>query len=113
MKTRLNPHVFNREKRFLLVALIGLVSASTAIAAMRYVDANSASPTPPYTTWATAARVIQDAVDAAAAGDEIVVTNGFYATGGRAVGTNVLLNRVAVERPATGNLLAVNFKLQG
>jgi len=65
------------------------------------VDANSANPTPPYINWATAAHTIQDAVDAAAPGDEIVVTNGIYATGGRAVGTDLLVNRVAVDKPLT------------
>ncbi|MHC1763358.1 MAG: choice-of-anchor Q domain-containing protein [Verrucomicrobiia bacterium] len=68
-----------------------------------YVDASSASPTPPYTNWDTAARVIQDAVDAAAARDEIVVTNGLYATGGRVVyGVySSMTNRVSVDKPLT------------
>ena len=66
----------------------------------RYVDAASASPTPPYTNWATAARVIQDAVDVAAPGEEIIVTNGTYAAGGRAV-YGTMTNRVAVDKPLT------------
>src|SRR5438034_6780273 len=60
-----------------------LFSAASALAGVHYVDVNSTNATPPYTNWTTAARVIQDAVDAAVAGDEIVVTNGIYATGGR------------------------------
>ncbi len=66
---------------YLLPALSVLVS--TATAATLYVDANCPTPAAPYTNWATAAATIQDAVDAAAAKDDIVVTNGVYATGGR------------------------------
>src|SRR5690349_287929 len=55
----------------------------------------------PYTNWSGAARVIQQAVDAAVDGDEIVVTNGIYLTGGRAVGTNPYVNRVALDKQVT------------
>ena len=78
-----------------------LLAVGSAFAATCDVDENSASPSPPYTNWATAARVIQDAVDAAVPGDEILVTNGIYATGGRAVGGSVLANRVVVDEPVS------------
>ena len=78
--------------------LLFFALAAGASAATRYVDVNSANPSPPYTTWATAARVIQDAVDAAAPGDTVLVSNGLYNTGGRTVGTDLLQNRVAIEK---------------
>ena len=81
-------------------AVCWLLTCISASAAVRYVDMNSSNPTTPYTSWATAAVAIQDAVDAATPGDQIIVTNGLYATGGRAI-HGTMTNRVAVDKPLT------------
>src|SRR6266567_6104577 len=77
-----------------------------ALADVHYVDVNSTNATLPYVSWATAATNIQDAIDAAVAGDEIVVTNGIYATGWRVTVSDSATNRVVVDKPL--NLRSVN-----
>jgi len=82
----------------LLVLLLLLAATSSAVATVYYVNVNNVKPTPPYTNWATAATNIQEAVDAAGTGDEVVVTNGIY-TGGSAVDPYGGANCVVVDKP--------------
>jgi len=78
--------------------LLALLPALSAAGATLLVWPGSLNPTPPYATWPTAAQTIQAAVDVAQAGDTVLVTNGVYATGGRAV-HGTMTNRVAVDKP--------------
>jgi len=79
--------------------LVSMMCNSSGV--VRYVAADSVNPASPYTNWATAAIAIQDAVDVAEDGDQILVTNGLYATGGRAFGFSHLTNRVTLDKRLT------------
>lgn len=56
--------------------------AFAARGTIHYVNVDSPNALPPYTNWDTAAVTIQDAANWSNGGDEILVTNGVYATGG-------------------------------
>jgi len=55
-----------------------MLAFSNASADTLLVSPVSTNPVPPFTNWVTAATDIQQAVNAAAAGDDVVVTNGTY-----------------------------------
>ncbi len=78
----------------------GWFTTLTAAGATLHVWPDSPAPAAPYTNWTTAAHTIQDAVDAAQVGDTVLVTNGVYATGGRAV-NDPTPNRVAIDKAIT------------
>jgi hypothetical protein len=62
-----------------------------------YVWTNSPSPTPPHTNWATAARTLQEGVDAQTLpGGWVIVTDGVYEAGGRLAAGNATSNRVVL-----------------
>lgn len=63
---------------------------------VHYANPASASPVSPFTSWATAATTLQDAVDAVwQAGALVLATDGVYAVGGRPV-DGLPTNRVAL-----------------
>ncbi len=76
-----------------------VLAAFNLSAATLYVSLESRNPVPPFSSWATAATNIQDAVDAATNGDTVLVTNGVYAVGSRDLGNGS--NRVTITNSIT------------
>ena len=89
------------QKLLVIAAALCCLRLANLQAATLRVWPDSPTPGAPFDQWANAAHDIQTAVDAASAGDTVLVTNGVYATGGAVTPGGVLLNRVAVTKPIT------------
>ena len=79
--------------------MTALLAPTGSQARTLHVDLYSRDPQPPYLTRTTAARTIQDAVDAAVDGDVIRVSPGHYDQGGSL--RDGQLNRVVVDKAIT------------
>jgi len=73
-----------------LTGILLLIGAFAALSDTHYANVNNQTPAAPYTSWETAAQTIQDAVDAAEAGDRVLVYDGVYSVGERDVGEGEL-----------------------
>ena len=82
-------------------AFAALAASTLACSALadRYVNVNNPTPESPYTSWASAATNIQQAIDVASSNETVYVTNGVYDSGWHVMSGSmrnrvVLTNRV-------------------
>src|SRR5438270_14099430 len=78
--------------------LLAILTTRCTLMATDYFVSPTGASVAPYTDWLSAATNIQDAIDAASAGDTVWVTNGVYAGGGKVVAGD-LTNRVVLDKP--------------
>jgi parallel beta-helix repeat protein len=91
--------------RFLPLIILFVFQTIASSGAIFYVSVNNANPAFPYNSWASAATNIQDAINAAVSGDQILVTNGVYQSGSF-FAPDGTTNRVVAAKPV--NIASVN-----
>jgi hypothetical protein len=88
-------------KILLVLSFIFSLFTGIGYSDIHYVRANSPAPSFPYTSWNTAARSIQSALDAASDNDTVLVTNGVYDTDCTPTPGGSTSNRVCVTNSLT------------
>jgi hypothetical protein len=89
----------NIHRPYLQIAFL-ILQIIKCSAALHYVNVANPAPVSPYGAWSTAATNIQDAVDAAAPSDQIIVADGVYNTRA-SVTSDGTTNRLTVSKPLT------------
>ncbi len=77
--------------------VVGMATSQVVRVVVRCVNISGGAPNPPFSNWPSAARDIQTAIDAAAIGDIVLVTNGAYDSGGKVMSGD-LTNRIALDK---------------
>ncbi|HSU57657.1 MAG TPA: hypothetical protein VLT36_26680 [Candidatus Dormibacteraeota bacterium] len=85
--------------KWLTAGMFGLI-LYTSGAAILYVSPTSPNPVMPFANWDTAAMTIQDAIDAAHAGDRIIVTGNWAMNMGGGVDSCTVNNCTLVNNSA-------------
>jgi Immunoglobulin I-set domain/PKD domain len=78
----------------------GMATSQVVRVVIHAVSAAGSNPIAPFSSWATAATSIQEAIDAATNDEIVLVTNGVYASGGKVMAGD-LTNRVALDKALT------------
>jgi hypothetical protein len=95
----------NKKMKSLLLLTWMIPIAGYAVVTNHFVrpPGTGATPLAPYTNWDQAATNIQLAIDASAASDVVIVSNGVYDTGGATNNYtgNILTNRVSLNKAIT------------
>jgi len=98
---KVNNSADDERHRFDTVLVTGaLISVSSASGTTHYVSLTGGHVSP-YTNWATAATTLQAAVDVAAGGSLVLVSNGVYAADTRVTPGAGLLNRLVLTNGIT------------
>ena len=88
-----------KTKMFLILICAVCLALAEPARGSTYFVATNGNDAAVGTNWLTARKTIQSAVDSALSGDTVLVSNGVYETGARAMPGLIVSNRVVIDKP--------------